>query len=124
MSSMFAHSEPGPGTHGQLPMPAGRTWRAEVDAARGPDDEAFERAFAARQASQAAEVEFGSDGYRVRFEVVAEDLAEATRIALGHWWHVLEVAHLPEWEPASLVVELEPDHRSREPVREPPRLAS
>jgi hypothetical protein len=133
MSSMFAHSEPPPTDRGPSawrPRPIGSAggsptaeitaWHAEVDVARAAGDDPFDGDAADRIASHGTEIEAGRDVYRVRFDVIADNLAEATRIALGHWWHLHEVAHLPDWEPSTLVVE-QADHLEPE---EPPRLAS
>jgi len=50
------------------------------------------------------DVEPYEDGYVMGFSVHGAEVAEATRTALGHWWHVVEAAGLPAWEPRQLTV--------------------
>ncbi|MBI2704544.1 MAG: hypothetical protein HYX32_04540 [Actinobacteria bacterium] len=85
------------------------SWTVELEATRGRSGQQDD-SIVGRLARLPVEVEASADRYRLHFEVFGDDLNEATRTALGHWWHLLEVARLPHWSLTKLGIEMGDEH--------------
>jgi hypothetical protein len=99
-----------------LPV-AAHVWEGRVEVIRDDERGVLDEAAVERLGAMSVAAMVDGDRYTVVFRVFGADVAEASRSALGHWWHLVETARLPAWEPVQLTLT-----RAADPPVEPPRI--